>query len=230
MADITVNCPACNHSCKVSEYVSAESIPCPSCGAPVPIPTTAPPSEASFQSTLRLKKTFEKGLVEKKDQPVIPKKEIKRSSSMEKIHKVKEKAKGPRASWGILTLLVCGGGMFYLLYSRGQHPEYEQYYLWMRNGVGVIALVWLYLSAFQESHIQGLLTLLIPPYALYYVYVRADSYIVRALFTSLLIALGAELKYMNKESLLVKGNEAFERAIDGGNALIDAANKDVEKF
>ncbi len=230
MADITVNCPACNHACKVSEYVSAESIPCPSCGMPVPIPTTAPPSEASIQSTLRLKKTFEKGLVEKKEEPTVRKKEIKRSSSMEKVHQTKEKARGPNPAWGVLMLLVCGGGMFYLLYSMGQHPEYMQYYKWMRNGIGAIALGLLYLTAFQESHVQGFLTLLVPPYGLYYVYVRADSYAVRAMFTALLIAVAAEYKYMRDDSLITHANDGWQNFIQGGEDLIDAANKDVEKF
>jgi len=225
MADISVSCPSCNHVCKISEYVSAETIPCPACGAPVQIPTTSLPSEASIQSTLRLKKNFKEGLGEKKAAPPPPRKEIKRSSSMEKIHQVKEKPSGPRAIWGVLTLLVLGGGMFYLLYSLGGNPDYLKYYLWIRNGTGLLALGLVYLSAFRESHIQGLLTLLIPPYALYYVYARADSYVLRAMFTALIIALGAEFKYMRSDSLLIRFNDSVAAFIQSGEDLIDAANK-----
>lgn len=228
MADISVSCPACNHVCKISEYVSEETIPCPVCGEPVQIPKTSLPSEASIQSTLRLKKNFKEGLVEKKDAPLPPRKEIKRSSSMEKIHQVKGKPSGPKAIWGVLTLLIAGGGMFYLLYAKDQNADFLKYYLWMRNGIGLLALGLVYLSAFQESHVQGLLTVLIPPYALYYVYARADSCVLRALFTALIIALGAEFKYMHDKSLLIQFNESVAAFIQGGESLIDAANKDVE--
>ena len=79
--------------------------------------------------------------------------------------------------------------------------------------------------AVQDGTGQGLLSLFVPFYILYYAFVRLDSYWIRGLFAAVYLALGTELYFMPSEARIVTLQKTMNERIDGVSGLMKRASE-----
>lgn len=94
------------------------------------------------------------------------------------------------ASWALFVVLA--GAMAWLRYGAGWRAPGPA---WLRD-VGPWVLLgiylWTLLQAFRDSVFSGILSLLVPPYALVYLFLIADSFYARAICGGLLVGIGED--------------------------------------
>lgn len=221
MGDIGLKCTACGREFKVSEFIAQEQVSCPGCAAPVPV--VRPESN---QPRLQLKEEMQPVEPEKARAEPAPKDsrglaEGEGQRLLEEIHRTPPPSRIPAwlATW--VGFLVVGGvliGLQYLL--REGYPQ-GSYYLQVRNSVGILIYLLTLLAAFNDSSMQGLLCLVVPPYLVYYVLVRTESRLLRGAFVALLLALGTELYFLPRDSLLAQLQKAFNEFVQAAGAEMD---------
>lgn len=93
-------------------------------------------------------------------------------------------------SW--LVFVVFGGIMGFLRYGKVLPGAYlsmlKTYGPWVVLGVYVC----LVLFAFKDTVYQGILCVLVPLYAFYYLFMLSDAFLVRALVAGLLVGVGQD--------------------------------------
>jgi len=93
-------------------------------------------------------------------------------------------------SWAVF--IVFGGMMGFLRYGRVLPSAYlsmfKTYGPWIVLGVYVCLI----LFAFKDTIYQGILCVLVPLYAFYYLFVLSDAFLVRALVGGLLVGVGQD--------------------------------------
>lgn len=208
MADIHLKCPKCNAEMKVSEYISAASVPCSSCGYEIPVETKAK------VGTLKLKQKPAKTEVSAEETAAKPFKvpvgdqpaeEPRHSSSptLDEIHNksvsTKEKMKAKRgiaaliASW--IVFLVLGAAAFYWRWQYVESlsgPAKEAMIQYGLIGMGAAYLVCI-LIALKDNMFDGFLSIVVPGYAYYYIFMVSASIFIRAIVGAMFIGIGYDL-------------------------------------
>ncbi len=93
---------------------------------------------------------------------------------------------------GWLLFAAIGGSMWGLRYGNwfsGEAAGWLSAYGWI---VVVAFHVLIVLKAMSDNMLQGILTLLVPGYSLYYIFVVSDDFIMRAVFAGLLVGTGMD--------------------------------------
>ncbi|MFO7871272.1 MAG: hypothetical protein R6V03_07570 [Kiritimatiellia bacterium] len=191
MADIQITCPDCSAVTTVSEFADDSSLVCRNCGQKLQKPAYAGSQKQKKKPGLRTRQTA----------PAPPPSADTSSSAPPEPTQMDLMGPAPRrrkkfrfthnmGSW--LVFLVLGGTMGALRYGGLAPQTYifmvREYALW----IAVVLDLMILLKAFKDSVFQGILCLLIPPYALYYLFTTCDDFYLRAIIGGLLVGLGQD--------------------------------------
>ena len=186
MADIPVACPACGVAQTVSEFATAQTFPCLNCGRPI-----ARPQREPARSRLTLKKS---------PPP------IKSAPDADGLGpKPDRQADGPRRGYvgagrpslaslkgrlAFLLFLVLTAGLTAIRFGGGWPGlPVETLQTWGRLAVAA-AYLFIIGLALRDNMFDGLLSIVIPLYPFYYLYVTSGAVLTRAVVGALLAASG----------------------------------------
>lgn len=228
MADILVKCNGCGVENKVSEYASSGAVVCASCGAQLNVPAGKTASrlqvrkiDAHQRSTL----TDREPVTTASEDQSRARDAARSADVLKGVHKIREKVKKPHSIWGWLLFLALAGVLIGAQYVMKDYPEVAKYYPLTRDISVAIASLLVILVAFQDGTGQGLLSLFVPFYILYYAFVRLDSYWIRGLFAAVYLALGTELYFMPSEARIVTLQKEINTRIDSVGGLMKRASE-----
>lgn len=91
-----------------------------------------------------------------------------------------------------LLFLALGGGMWYLRYRAVLPVPYDTWLTQYAPHAVVALHVMIVLLAFRDTVFQGILSLIIPFYSFFYLFLVSDAFYLRALTAGLLIGIGAD--------------------------------------
>ena len=228
MADILIKCNACGAETKVSEYASSGAVACSACGAQLNLPNSG-----KTASRLQVRKidAHQRATLTDREPATTAAEDRDRAQSAAKaeevlkgVHKIREKVKRPSSIWGWLIFLAVAGGLIGAQYVIKDNALVAQYYPMTRDVSAAIASVLVILVAFQDGTGQGLLSLFVPFYILYYAFVRLDSYWIRGLFAAVYLALGTELYFMPSEARIVSAQKTVSQGIENVGRLVQRAS------
>lgn len=227
MADILVKCGKCGRESKVSEYATSGAVVCPGCHSPLEF-QAADTSRGARLQMRRLNgrdgETLTGTAVEKQQssEVIAPSQAPVSADVMDGVHKVRQKTRTPLAVWGWLCFAAMAGLLVGAEYLTSQVvPEFLHLYLIGRYVVwGLIALLIL-MVAFEDGTMQGLLCLFIPPYMLYYAFVRVEYYWLRGFFLGVVVGLAAEFYYIPDQAALALAQKHV-------NAFVQNVGKQIE--
>jgi len=239
MADIKVVCKHCGNTFYVSEHSAGVTVTCPVCNRETP-----KPPQAVRASKLRLREeTAAAGVVSEPTSragapnisvppsppgSIAPAAEAKRPPPppdvYDRVHVMRQKPARIHTIFGWLTFIFLGGVLLWLQWSVASATGYGRYYYPARIFIGALVIIWTLMSAFEDSSLQGILCIVFPPYSAYYVFVQADSAILRGTYAAFLLSLGAELYYLRDTSLLMQAQQVLLRFVGATSDLIDRAS------
>ena len=196
MADKTITCQNCGNFITVSEFASAKSLTCVKCKTEVPIAEVGPAPRAPHEK-LRMAPPQ----VSEPEGVAKGAAGAKTKSRPNDVQRYLPKGKGRTKRRQMTTFqarllpwlvfIVLAAVLAWVRYwPAALSPETLS--LAIRGGVW--ALLLLHFSvvcyAFTDDAFYGILSLIIPGYSLYYLFIHSDNMILRALVASLLIAFG----------------------------------------
>jgi hypothetical protein len=227
MADVKATCPSCGHVCTISEHVEASHTPCPKCNQPVPVPAI------QRDSKLSLKKAGKKDFLVETPEVTAVNPHVAADAGlgprgMDRVHISRTRVSYPKALVMWFAFLLVGSILLGMQYGFEKYPQYDfliTYYIWARAAVAILSVIVLLLTAFEDNLFQGLFCLLVPPYAVYYVFARADSYFLRGAFLALIVSMSAEIYFLGQQAAWLQMQEALYEYIDRGHELIDRAGE-----
>jgi hypothetical protein len=204
VSDVSARCSSCGREILVSEFVDADSLKCSICGLQMRVSKSAlpkrPPTlvrckqEPTSSPTPAVRTTTAPGGDAAK-RPVF---RAKRRSILVRVGKMQ--ISDYAVSW--VVFIVLAPVLTYVRWSgmmQGIALEDYCYY-------GELAFFLLYavvlIEAFREEFFDGLLCLGAPPYAAYYLYVKSDSFFLRALMAAVLVGFGYDIFILLKDNAI----------------------------
>lgn len=228
MADISVQCSECGRATVVSEFAAPETLRCPGCGRPLPLPPPKTSSELTLRpSEERSKKTLSGTVL---DNNLLARAVAAREteSVLAEVHKARTPVK-KMSGFGLwLALLVVGGGLVGWQYAvaRDLGPEFlRRGYVTGRNLLATFSALPVLVVAFYDGLTQGLLCLLLPFYIVYYVVVRMEFNVLRGMFLGLCVGLAVETRLLPQQSLLAAAQSGFDNFVISVTRLIHRAGE-----
>jgi hypothetical protein len=220
MADIHLSCSQCAFMMTVSEYADRSLLRCEKCGAEMVGAGSAPPTPAR---RLKLKPRparpapppERKGArFEASDPDLLFDKERDIARIRERHRHARQKlSQNHVVAW--ITFLVLGAVMGFLRYGPPVGPPQIREYLQSYGVILVFAFhLAIVLKAFSDSILQGVLCLFVPGYALYYLFIVSDDFLLRAVFAGLLVGIGQDsaLFLQREGTAVVRGVSAWIRS------------------
>ena len=199
MADITITCEKCGNVVTVSEFVDPNSISCRSCGEKMRKPhAEVPKSKSDAPRKLGIKPRADlPPVIEEPVQDEDPKKKRRREKKQ-----AKEKVEGVAVTqhlwaWALfIVLALITGTLRYGNLAFEALDPYCQPFIALSEQFALLAVgaltILVLLKAFQDSMFHGILSLLVPGYAIYYVIALSDDFFLRATFCGVLAGLGQD--------------------------------------
>lgn len=225
MSDILVKCPDCDHEMSVSEYAEGQDVKCRVCGKLLALPkvqntTPLKVKKAGVQERLSLRGNDQRDVAPPRPPDV---EDVSRASSLEEVYKPREPERKGHPVLGLLTFLVLAALFLWLQTQVQQDQTMLTTYNWFRGIVGGLVYLLVLVVAFEDHLWQGLLSLIFPPYCLYYALGRLDSYVLRSAFFALVVGIGAELYFIPEHAALTLAQERVNSMISGGEQMIQRA-------
>ncbi|TAN35971.1 MAG: hypothetical protein EPN23_09710 [Verrucomicrobia bacterium] len=194
MADITLTCSACGATLTASEFVDG-SLPCPQCGMllekPLKPEALRPHLAAPVERpALKLIRPAAALLVaQQRTQSVRTWARVGASLELRLA-----------AAWTLFVALL----VVLLAWQWWGLRDARFLHLYLNARWGVAALTWLavLIPAFQDTWLQGLLCLFVPPYTVYFALNRLDYFGLRSLYFAVLVALAAEFYFLPQQTLV----------------------------
>jgi hypothetical protein len=228
MADILVTCDVCGHDHRISEYADPAGISCADCGGELSIP------ERNVDSPLRLKTAEAPASGEQKRAepppisgevaaPVSLPEADQVRTDLNEVYQPREKEKKPPTLLAWLAFMVLAGVMVWMQMGIRQDPHLFSTYNWVRIIAGALIYLLVIVVAFEDHLWQGLLTLFIPPYSIYYALVRLDSQMLRNLFLALMVAFAAEMYFIPSRAFAAHVQQGVNDVINSGEGAIQRA-------
>jgi transcription initiation factor TFIIIB Brf1 subunit/transcription initiation factor TFIIB len=233
VADIILKCPKCGKENKVSEYAVQGSVVCASCQAPLDIPAAEKAMRLQVRKIAHHQRETLTGKesVTRDDVVTRESKAQETAGVLGEVHKARTKVKTPNFVWALIPFLVLTAGLLGAQYMIKFHPEQGG---WMHKFVlgrsityGLVYLLVL-LAAFEDSVGQGALCLFIPPYTLYYVFVRLEAYWLRGCFFAMCLSVFAEVYFVPKQAIFTIGQAHFDNFVETVNNLVQRAGEPPE--
>ncbi len=230
MADIAIKCPACGRENKISEYASADMFVCSACKKPLEQPSHAAGARLKVRT---IEDNRRSTLVGERIPP--PLEEAKRIAEagaqveavVKDVHKARTKVKTYKTLWNYLAFLLVGGILVGGQYLVQRNPALMQSYAMTRLVVMGLTTLAVLLAAFQDSTFQGLLCFL-PPYTLYYAFVRLESFALRGAFAAVCVAFFTEVYFIGDRAVLPNVQKGAENFVTNVGLWIDAASAKPE--
>ncbi len=205
MADIKIECKACNKEFRVSEFSDGNSCICPSCGADNEKPVAAGTVEKKKPLKLRPKKATGDTVTQESYQQARDASNWNvREQITEDLAKDKKRSFHYAGSWILFILLGTATGL--LRYGGFLHAD-NVARIQMYGPFVILAFhVIIVLKAFKDSVFQGIFCLLIPMYSVYYIFLVSDDFYMRAVLAGLLVGAGEDTAlFLNEKFHVVIG-------------------------
>ncbi len=230
MADVDIQCLSCGNQITVSDVVNVEKLKCHACGGDflrsnAPAPAAGPTQEEKRRSLMRKSAesipTAAAPQQGKAQQPAEP--EVNRLA-WDKLNNPEAQAEVQKQSqkmysaltWKawvcfIVTAAIAGTLRYSGLVPAGILEKAVFYEAILVAAFHVIIV----LKAFQDSVFQGILCILLPPYAIYYLFSASDDFYLRAFIAGLLVGVGQDAAVVFHEWSVV-GIDAVNKWISSG--------------
>lgn len=193
MADIDISCPKCGTVHTVSEFVDPESVVCRNCnqkllkpasaGKPKEIPTVHKPDLQQPKPQVDQVQHSQHASHNKPE----PLGTVKTSTKLQK-EPEKFKISSHMLSW--IIFIVGGSIMGMVRYGDILSAEVLKSFNEVSPFIFLIVHVFVCLSISKESVLQGVISLLVPPFMLYNLFVQSDRFFMRAFVGVLAIGMG----------------------------------------
>lgn len=206
MADIEIRCPVCDKVVTVSEFADADSLFCHSCGEKLTKPAFVPSQERTKRTVNKpVMKAWEglPGMTGKEEQAEegtsnewrFHRHTRKREKKKSKVHV------GPAViSWFLFALFAA---ISFTVRYKNVLSEENLKLLIKYGPVIVLAFhILIVLKAFKDSVYVGTLSLLIPGYSLYYLFLVCDDFYLRGVVGGILVGLGQDAFIVSKDIAL----------------------------
>ena len=193
MADIQLMCASCGNTVTVSQFADPSMMTCKQCGQKLQgAPSALGQPDATKQSVRPQVR---------KQQPLNPAPQAAAAASGEPqqwdiLESMKKEMPPPPgvsmtqaiASWSLFIVIAAASGAARYMYLIPDHiMQYGPYLV-------LIFVLTILLKAFKDSMFQGMLCLLVPGYAFYYLFLVCDDFYLRAVIGGLMVGL-AENSY-----------------------------------
>lgn len=190
MADIQVTCGSCGNIVTVSEFADPGTVTCAQCGQKLQgseSPILKPPDPTAQGTRPKLKRREAAAPVQAAsaepqqwDMLESMKKEMPPPPGVSMVHTI--------GSWATFVLVAAAAGCTNYVVLPGLLNPYAHW-------IVLIFVVTILLKAFKDSMFQGMLCLLVPGYAFYYLFLVCDDFYLRAIIGGLLAGVGEEAYY-----------------------------------
>ena len=189
MSDVTAKCAKCGKERLVSEFVDSASLVCPDCGTALEVDTTGASRTRALPRILGLKP---KEQVEQEAAAAAKRRPKFRPKHGSLLARVGSQGISDLAiSWILLCLLA--PTLTYLRWGDILSPDTLKSYITCGLIVfGVFYLV-VVVEAFSQEVFDGMLALFLPPFTVWYLFAKSDSFSLRAIIVSLGIAFGYDI-------------------------------------
>lgn len=210
MADITIKCGSCGEQTTVSEYIDAEAALCKACGASLKLPRKAASKKPRAPEVSKKRDDADDMVLSSPKDSDGKYHERNTVTAAVAVNKRAKKRRGERKMlvWSpsrgtMLGIFLTMTIILSLLKYTGILGDADREMLIKAGmfmlGVGWIAIV---VDAFQDHIMHGLLSLAIPPYAIWYLFAQCDSFILRIGVGVLLIPFGPDMAVLFWHSLI----------------------------
>lgn len=122
-----------------------------------------------------------------------------------------------KLSW--VVFVVLGALMYYLRYEGGLNRNHVQQLITIGPYVLLVLHVKLVLMAFQDAIFQGILSLLVPLYSFYWLFLVSDAFLLRAIVAGLCVGIGMDS--------LAFYQAWFTSLTSGGKTFIESGGGDI---
>ncbi len=200
MSDIVVKCVQCGKEISVSEFVDPDVLKCADCGAQLvlprrhrsPMPTTVRHKKPSPEEVAAAEAAAaEQQPASRRQRRQRRRQAAKRKQQSTMVRLGEWKLSQYAGSW--LIFIILGGVLCSFRYSDLLTEEA----LFSFTQYGMIGLSVLYavvvIEALKEEFFDGMLCLFIPPYIIYYLFAKSDTFILRATVAAGTAAFGYDL-------------------------------------
>ncbi len=216
MADISLICPECGKTTKVSEYISKKIIHCNSCGHELPIPEQKKPAiRIGLKKREKPEETdipIESATIDKQTS-VVPSHARKVSFQSRDRQRVKINTFMLTVSWVVFVLLAAA--LAYIRFYNGwpgvPMEDIKQYGL-IALGISYLVII---ILAIKDNMFDGLLCIIVPMYPFYYLFMVAGHVYLRAVVGAILVMSGYDLTiflqsgfntFYDKVSYMIRNN------------------------
>jgi len=184
MADIELTCARCGETVTVSEFVDVSSLSCRTCGAP--LAGTPVGRERPKLKTVKAPPTDAQAEAE------APAREWRYHEIMSKAPPPRPRARVSRhiVSWTVFVVL--GGSMGILRYANILAAGDLSLFITVGPIIVLAFYVFIILRAFRDDIFHGILSVIIPGYPLYYLFLISDDFYLRAVVAGLLAGCGQD--------------------------------------
>jgi len=192
MADMTLKCAQCSKTLTVSEFVDTTAVSCPECGSKLQPATTG-----GIQPPVEQKRTWKVAhRPETRQGPERPEETLakvgKKERKKDKEFKRSNRARGQRIGTGWLLFVLLGGITGALRWGGFMGDTYIE----MLKSYGALLILVFYVvilfRAFEDSAFSGIVSLVFPPYSVYYLFAVSDDYVLRGVVAGTIVGFGYE--------------------------------------
>lgn len=193
MSDVPARCTRCGNEIRVSEFIDPEALKCPNCGSPLVLDKAT--GERAGMSRLTVRR-------EKPPDPPTPEQVAASKSKGGTIFRRKHRQGRMRKLGGVhISDFAISWVIFFTLTPVLCLLRYVQFLPdsdladYIYGGQIAFALFYLVtvIAAFSEDMFDGILCFFLPPYTVYYLFFKSDSFSLRALIVALFAAFGYDV-------------------------------------
>lgn len=224
MADITITCPGCGNRVTISEFVSAPSLACARCGGSIPVPRREAPPPAAAGLRLASPTAAPDGApapAPEVQAPVaVPAPGRRRWRRSRRPSRRPTRRQTSRV-WPWVLFVILAAVLAWLRFFPGALSASQLATFKLAGVYGLLGLhVVIVLQAFNDDTFEGVMSLLIPGYSLYYLFVLTDLFYLRALVVAAMLVFGKDTAIALQRTwgvvyrdvtAWIQGNETFKK-------------------
>ena len=205
MADIKIKCKDCGKEMSVSEY--AEEVVCSSCGSSFRVKNDEEEKQIAQEKRSAMKARSDHG-----SEGIPQTFSVNEILTNSFVKKKKNALQGTYVRAGIVCLIVSVIASI-CNYTDVLPPSAKLFLTIHMPWLFIVLHVFVILAAFKDNVFDGILSLILPPYAYYYIFFKSDEYIFKAIFLGLLVGYGVDYFHF-----VVDSSDNF---ISWGNRMLD---------
>ncbi len=206
MADIKTKCKDCGKEMFVSEY--AEEVVCSKCGISFRVK-----DDEEYKQIARKKKDAIKARSDYGSEGIPQTLSVNEILANSLVYKKKNALQSAYVRAGIVCLIVAVAASI-CNYTDFLPPSAKSFLEIRMPWLFIVLHIFIVFAAFKDNVFDGILSLVIPPYAYYYIFFKSDEYMFKAIFLGLLIGYGGTYLHFlidSSDNIIAWGN----RMLDG---------------